>query len=114
MRDSHQLLTVRFFSCPLHERHTFAACVYVEQNPVRARLVRLAWRYPWSSAAAHVGEREPPAWLDVGRWGSLCTSRGCTAASMRCMMRKSDIEYAPRRDCSAGAVPVGGASGSFS
>ncbi len=28
---------------------------YVEQNPVRARLVRCPWRYRWSSAANHCG-----------------------------------------------------------
>lgn len=66
----------RFFSCPLGERHTWQACVYTERNPVRARLVRLAWRYPWSSAAAHVGESPAPAWLDVAAWRSLCETRG--------------------------------------
>jgi putative transposase len=30
---------------------------YVEQNPVRAKLVARAEEYPWSSAAAHVGLR---------------------------------------------------------
>ena len=29
---------------------------YVERNPVRARMVRKAWRYPWSSALTHTGE----------------------------------------------------------
>jgi putative transposase len=66
----------RYFSCPLDERHTFEACVYVERNPVRSRIVRLAWRYPWSSAAAHVGEAAAPAWLDVAAWRMLCEPRG--------------------------------------
>jgi len=46
----------RFFSCPLDGEHALAALVYVERNPVRARLSRRAWTWPWSSAAAHVGE----------------------------------------------------------
>jgi len=45
----------RFFSCVLDARHALAAARYVERNPVRARLVRRAWRWPWSSAAAHIG-----------------------------------------------------------
>ena len=59
----------RFFSCPLDESHTWAALRYVERNPVRARLVRRAWRYPWSSAAAHV-EAGPDAseLLDLAAW----------------------------------------------
>jgi len=44
----------RFFSCALDETHVWRALAYVERNPVRAKLVRRAWRYRWSSAAAHV------------------------------------------------------------
>jgi putative transposase len=50
----------RFFSCPLDEEHLWAAIRYVERNPVRARLVRKAEEYPWSSAAAHCGQRPDP------------------------------------------------------
>ena len=45
----------RFFSCALDDAHYLTALRYVERNAVRARLVRQAWHYPWSSAAAHVG-----------------------------------------------------------
>ncbi len=45
----------RFYSCPLDAKHFRRAMIYVERNPVRARLCRRPWRYPWSSAAAHVG-----------------------------------------------------------
>jgi len=44
----------RFSSCVMDEAHLLAAVRYVETNPVRARLCRKPWRYPWSSAAAHV------------------------------------------------------------
>jgi len=50
----------RFFSCPLDQRHAWAAVRYVERNPVRAGLVRRAQDYPWSSAAGHCGLREDP------------------------------------------------------
>lgn len=49
----------RFYSCPLDGEHELAAVRYVERNPVRARLVRLAWRYPWSSAAVRCGGSTP-------------------------------------------------------
>jgi len=45
----------RFFSCPLDEAHQWAAMRYVEQNPVRAGIVKVAEEYAWSSAAAHCG-----------------------------------------------------------
>jgi len=47
----------RFSSCALDEAHLISAVRYVERNPVRAGLVRCAWRYRWSSAAYHVGLR---------------------------------------------------------
>jgi putative transposase len=59
----------RFFSCPLDPAHTWAALAYAERNPVRARVVRRAWTYAWSSAAAHVGERpDDSGLLDLRAW----------------------------------------------
>lgn len=48
----------RFASSPMDPAHTYHGVRYVERNPVRARIVRLPWRYEWSSAAFHAGERE--------------------------------------------------------
>ena len=45
----------RFFSCPLDERHAERALCYVENNPVRAGLVKRAEDWDWSSARGHVG-----------------------------------------------------------
>jgi putative transposase len=44
----------RFFSCVLDERHVYAALRYIENNPVRAGLVKRADDYRWSSARAHI------------------------------------------------------------
>lgn len=43
----------RYFSSALDEHYLWAAIRYVERNPVRAKIVRKAEKYPWSSAAAH-------------------------------------------------------------
>jgi putative transposase len=43
----------RYFSSPMDERYTWAAIRYVEQNPVRAGMVRKAEEYLWSSANSH-------------------------------------------------------------
>ena len=48
----------RFYSCALDEAHCWAALCYTERNPVRARMVRKAWRYRWSSAAVHCGSTD--------------------------------------------------------
>ena len=68
----------RFFSSALDETYLWAAIRYVERNPVRARMVRRAENYRWSSAAAHCGlKADPvlttdPAWLrqikSTGDW----------------------------------------------
>jgi putative transposase len=44
----------RFASYPMDEPHLLAAIRYVELNPVKARLVRDAEDWRWSSARAHV------------------------------------------------------------
>ena len=67
----------RFFSCPQDEAYFWTALIYVERNPVRAKLVRKPWRWPWSSAGAHVtgiapaGGPDRPGLLDLAAWGKL-------------------------------------------
>ena len=46
-----------FFSCPLDDVHLWVGIAYIEQNPVRAGIVKNAWDYIWSSAASHCGMR---------------------------------------------------------
>lgn len=58
----------RFFSCALDEVHLWRAMCYVEQNPVRAKMVRVPWRYRWSSAAAHVSRSESSVLPDLPAW----------------------------------------------
>jgi putative transposase len=48
----------RFASFPMDNRHLMRAARYVELNPVRAKLCRVAWRWPWSSAAAHIAGKD--------------------------------------------------------
>jgi len=69
----------RFGSSPMDEAHTYHALRYVLRNPVRAGMVRVAWRHEWSSAAFHVGRRQidPLVTVDdeiekmVGDWGAF-------------------------------------------
>jgi len=50
----------RFYSCILDEVHLFTAARYIENNPVRAGLVKRAEDYPWSSAASHINGVDDP------------------------------------------------------
>jgi len=47
----------RFSSFPMDERYLLAATRYIELNPVRAKLVKKAEDYKWSSAKAHLRNR---------------------------------------------------------
>jgi putative transposase len=50
----------RFLSCMLDDQSVFEEVRFIENNPVRARLVERAEDYPWSSARCHViGEPDP-------------------------------------------------------
>lgn len=44
----------RYGSFPMDEAYLYCCVRYVERNPVRAGLVKLAEEYSWSSARAHV------------------------------------------------------------
>ena len=72
----------RFHPCALDEVHAWRALRSVERNPVRAKLVRVAWRYRWSNAAASArspwagpGNPEPssrrPEQLAEGKRGAV-------------------------------------------
>ncbi len=58
----------RFYSCPLEDGPAWTALRYVERNPVRAKMAPAAWRYPWSSAAAHCGTGPAAEVLDLAPW----------------------------------------------
>jgi len=50
----------RFYSCVLDESHLYAGIRYVENNPVRARIVRKTEEYKWSSARSHIKRKMDP------------------------------------------------------
>lgn len=66
----------RPFSCVLDPAHLLSTVRYVEQNPVRARMVGKASDYRWSSALSHcTGIDDPvlygsPAVCETGQWAA--------------------------------------------
>jgi len=61
----------RFYSNAMDDLHCLLAMRYVERNPLRSGVCRIARRYPWSSAAAHCGEKDPAGLLDEASWNEL-------------------------------------------
>lgn len=70
----------RFASFPLDHTHLLAAARYVELNPVRAGLVKLAASWTWSSAGAHLNGKDDqlvrvsPLLDAVGDWKEFLAS----------------------------------------
>jgi len=58
LRVTGHLFQGRFGSVAMDEPHLIAAARYVALNPVRARLVRRARDWPWSSVRAHLRGRD--------------------------------------------------------
>ena len=58
----------------MDERYFVGAARHIELNPVRGKGVKKAWEYPWSSARAHVEEKNDglvkvgPMLAMVGDW----------------------------------------------
>ncbi|OFZ53778.1 MAG: hypothetical protein A2328_09965 [Bdellovibrionales bacterium RIFOXYB2_FULL_36_6] len=50
----------RFYSCFIEDSESYLkqAIRYVERNPVRAKMVKKAWDWKWSSAGEHIGKSE--------------------------------------------------------
>ena len=62
------LWQARFRSCLLSDTHLWAALRYVELNPVRARMVRSAEEWPWSSASSHLRGMAEERFLAMDLW----------------------------------------------
>jgi putative transposase len=67
LRRVGHLSQARYGLTPIDEKHFWAAMLYVEQNPVRARLVEQAGQWSWSSAQAHL-KGEDAGLLDLVPW----------------------------------------------
>lgn len=66
----------RYLSSALDDHYLWAAIRYVERNPVRARMIRKAERYAWSSAAAHCAGREDAVLTKKAYWRKQMKSIG--------------------------------------
>ena len=64
----------RYFSSALDDAYVWAAIRYVERNPVRAKRVRKAERYAWSSAAGHCGLRTDAVLTQGKVWARTLTT----------------------------------------
>ena len=84
----------RFASCLLEGPAVLQAVRCVERAPVRARLVRSARRWGWSSAAAHTGEIDFSGVLDQSLWSRLAADTDWRDL----LRRREDAEFAARLD----------------
>jgi hypothetical protein len=79
------------------ESHLLELCRYIVLNPVRAKLVRSAPEWRWSSYRATAGLEETPGWLDVesvrGLFGT--TARKATDGYRRFVQEGSRSGYDP-------------------
>jgi putative transposase len=58
----------RFYSCALNDSHLLHALRYVDRNPVRAGMTKVATDYEWSSAGPHVEGSDKHGILDFDKW----------------------------------------------
>ncbi len=70
LRQHGHLWQGRFYSCVLDEPHFLLAARYIERNPVRAGITKKPWQWPWSSAAAHSGQKQTGP-IELGNFFSI-------------------------------------------
>jgi putative transposase len=66
-RSGH-LWQCRYYSCVFDHARLGSVMRYVELNPVRANIAKMADQYAWSSAIAHLGGPDPMRLLDLAGW----------------------------------------------
>ena len=95
----------RFFSCPVdRDSYLLPVLRYIEQNPVRAGLVKQAWDHAWSSAKSHMTGAPDPL-LDVPDW---LTEQLQTTGYKKYLMQTSPDEEAEVRSKTRTGRPLGG------
>lgn len=62
----------RFSSYPMDKDYLLKAVAYVELIPVKAKMVKLAWDYCWSSAHAHINGKDPRGIIDTQKLFEIC------------------------------------------
>jgi putative transposase len=92
----------RYYSCAVEPDRLGAVMRYVELNPVRAGMVPSAELYPWSSAQAHTGARDPWQLVAMADW-----SRCWTAEQWRAELRSGEEAAAAIRESTYGGRPLG-------
>ena len=103
----------RFYSVPLDEPHFWTALAYVEQNPVRAGMVRQAWTYAWSSERTTKPSKPcGGARATAGRWtatvSSLNSRRHWAGGSGRCRSAGPERRKRLNANSARSAHPVRG------
>ena len=78
-RRSGHLWQNRYYSCPVDDKSLPVVAWYVETNPVRAGIVRKAWKYEWSSAAAHTGGVDSTGMLQLDAFRRMATAESWKA-----------------------------------
>lgn len=97
----------RFYSCPLAESHLARAMLYVERNPVRAKMARTALDWPWSSARVHSGQGDSADIIDLADWPE-CFPPGQWLEMLA--VEEEQAELARLERCTFSGKPYGEAS----
>jgi len=86
----------RYFSSALDDKYTWAAIRYTELNPVRAKIVRKAENYKWSSAAGHCKLRTDEIITNDIKWVRKFESAGNWSEWLKHGFRDDNIEIIRR------------------
>jgi putative transposase len=79
----------RYRAAPIDtDDHFFSACVYIELNPVRARMVKHPRQYPWSSYRAHAEGRADPLLVEHDIFARLGRSREARRENYRALFKR--------------------------
>jgi len=95
----------RYYSSPLDDEYLLYATRYAERNPIRAKIVRKAENYRWSSAQGHCGISEDDILTTKKKWRDKYEGIENWSAWLSVEEEKDNIEII-RRNTEKG-LPIG-------
>jgi len=95
----------RFYSCVLDEPHLVMAAQYIERNPVRAKIVKKAQDWKWSSANYNTGKQKNDLVINTPLFGYISETQSTWERRLEKQDEENDME-AIRRNTKTG-LPLG-------
>jgi len=80
----------------MDENYFWSSLRYIEQNPVRAKMVSVPWVYPFSSASVHIGGKDIIGMIDINHWRKISQNKNWRGLLQQNLERNCIVDFQGR------------------